>query len=114
MGIPFGYVFVHNSEERAQLRKETESSAQEYRQEIQLSIADPIDLEDIVDDLHLDTSCLPAFAIRESVANLRYPMNESKGPFDNALKAFVQDYLDGKLQPTINQSRKSRSTPSSR
>lgn len=54
-----------------------------------------------MDDLHLNISRLPAFAIREPIANLRYPMNETRGSFKDALKGFVQDYLDGKLQPTI-------------
>lgn len=51
--------------------------------------------------MHLNISRLPAFAIREPKANLRYPMNETRGSFNDALKGFVQDYLDGKLQPTI-------------
>ena len=54
-----------------------------------------------MDDLHLNVSRLPTFAIREPIANLRYPMNETKCSFNEAVKGFVQDYLDGKLQPTI-------------
>lgn len=101
MGIPFGYVFANTSEERARVRKEIEPLAREFRQDIQFGIADPVRTEQIVDDLHLNISRLPAFAIREPIANLRYPMNETRGSFNDALKGFVQDYLDGKLQPTI-------------
>ena len=101
MGIPIGYVLANTSEERAKLHKEVEPLAREYRQLIQFGIADPLDLEDIMDDLHLNVTHLPAFAIREPIANSRYPMNESRDSFKNALKGFVQDYLNGKLLPTI-------------
>ena len=101
MGIPFGYVFASSLEERVRLRKELKSLARKYRQNIQFGIADPVAVGSIVKDLHLDFSSLPAFAIREPVANLRYPMNKPTGIFSDALEGFVQDYLDGKLQPTI-------------
>ena len=101
MGIPFGYVFADTPEERARLRREIEPLAREYRQDIQFAIADPVSLKDIVEDLHLKISHLPAFAIREPIANLRYPMNDTGGLFEDLVKGFVQDYLGDKLQPTI-------------
>lgn len=102
MGIPFAYVFADTFEERSQLRKEIEPLARKYRQDVQFAIADPVDLEHIVDDLHLNVSQFPAFAIREPVANLRYPMNEtSKSVFMEAVETYVQDFLRGNLKPTI-------------
>ena len=101
MGIPVGYIFADTSEERARLRKEIEPLARQYRQNIQFCIADPVDVGSIVNDLHLNISLLPAFAIREPIANSLYPMNGPRGSFHDALKGFVQDYLKGKLQPTI-------------
>jgi protein disulfide-isomerase A1 len=101
MGIPFAYVFAGTPTERAKIRKDLEPLARKYRKNIQFSIADPIDLEDIAIDLHLDTSSLPSFAIREPIANLRYPMNENPSPFGDAINEFIQDYLNGMLQPTI-------------
>ena len=101
MGIPFGYVFAETPEERARLRREIEPLAREYRQDIQFAIADPVSLKDIVEDLHLKISHLPSFAIREPIANLRYPMNDTRGLFEDSVKSFVQDYLGDKLQPTI-------------
>lgn len=44
---------------------------------------------------------MPAFAIREPVKNLRFPLNEPRGPLEDELEGFVQDFLDGKLLPTI-------------
>jgi protein disulfide-isomerase A1 len=101
MGIPFGYVFASSPEERARLRKELEPLAREYRKGIQFGVGDPVTLGEIVEDLHLNVSRWPAFAIREPVANLRYPINETKGSFSNEMKGFVQDCLGGKLKPTI-------------
>ena len=101
MGIPFGYVFSNTSEDQARLRKEIEPIAREYRQGLQFGIADPNNLNHMADDLHLNITHLPAFAIREPVANLRYPMNGMTGSFNDSVKSFVQNYLDGKLKPTI-------------
>ncbi len=33
--------------------------------------------------------------------NLRFPLNEPRAPLENELEAFVQDLLNGKLEPTI-------------
>ena len=69
---------------------------------MQFAIADPVDLEDIVDNLHLNVTQFPAFAIREPVANLRYPMNEaSNSVFIEAVETFAQGFLSGDLKPTI-------------
>ena len=69
---------------------------------MQFAIADPVDLEDIVEDLHLNVTQFPAFAIREPIENLRYPMNEtSNSVFIEAMETFVQDFLKGDLKPTI-------------
>ncbi len=102
MEIPFGYVFADTKEQRSQIRKEIEPLARQHRQYFQFAIADPVDLENIVDDLHLNVTHFPAFAIREPVANLRYPMDEtSNAVFIETVETFVQDFLNDKLQPTI-------------
>ena len=33
--------------------------------------------------------------------NLRFPLNEPRAPLENELDGFVQDFLDGRLEPTI-------------
>jgi protein disulfide-isomerase A1 len=102
MGFPFGYIFADTFEGRSQLRKEIEPLARKYRQNLQFAIADPVDLEDIVDNLHLNITRFPAFAILEPNANLRYPMDEaSTRVFIEAVETFVRDFLNGDLQPTI-------------
>lgn len=42
---------------------------------------DAVDLEDVVDNMHLNVTQFPAFAILEPNANLRYPMNEASNPW---------------------------------
>ena len=102
MGVPFAYVFAETLGERSQLRKEIEPLARKYRQDMQFAIADPVDLENIVEDLHLKVTHYPAFAILEPNANLKYPMNEASNPvFIEAVETYVQDFLNGDLQPTI-------------
>jgi protein disulfide-isomerase A1 len=102
MGFSFGYVFATTKEELAQLREEIEPIVREHRQVFQFGIADPSDVEDIVDDLRFQKPTrFPAFAIREPIANLRYPMNETKGWFVGSLISFLEEYLKDTLQPTI-------------
>lgn len=75
--------------------------AQKYRTKIQLSIADAIDLADIAEDLHLELNQPLNFALREPVANLRYPMNNATGDFIASMTDFIDEYLKGNLKPTI-------------
>ena len=75
--------------------------AKKYLHKVQFGIADPHTFDDIIDDLHLRIELLPAFAIREPVKNLRFPFNNSTASLEDQLEGFVQDFLDGKLQPTI-------------
>ena len=93
-------MFAHASEHLA-LHRVLEPLAQKYRHKIQFGIADPGIFADIIDDLHLKPDRLPAFAIREPEKNLRFPMDRYTTPFEHALEDFVQDYVGGKLQPTV-------------
>ncbi len=34
--------------------------------------------------------------------HLRFPLNEPRAPLENELKAFVRDFLNSKLEPTID------------
>ncbi len=77
-----------------------EPLAKKYRHKIQFGIIDPNTFENIFDDLHLRIERFPAFAIREPVKNLRYPLNEPSSLLEDELEGFVQDFLDGKLQST--------------
>lgn len=102
MNIPIGYVFANTSEERARIRNDIEPLARICRHDILFGVADPVDLEDVVDGLHLNASRLPIFAILDPQSNLRYPMNNPPAAFfDVAIKIFVQDFLDGSLRPTV-------------
>jgi protein disulfide-isomerase A1 len=93
---------VKNSTSRSQYRHEIEALARRFHRDLQLAFVDPVDLGDIVQDLHLDVTRSPAFAIREPVANLRYPMTRgSNHAFARAVEKFIEDFLNGSLQPTI-------------
>lgn len=102
VGLPLGYIFADAPEERNRIRAAITPLAQRHRSRIQFGIADPKLFPEIIKDLQLDTSRLPAFAIREPTANLRFPMNHLTAPFDQALTVFVEDFLNGILQLTID------------
>jgi protein disulfide-isomerase A1 len=106
MGTPFAYIFTDTSDTITEdFRTELEQLARKYRQKIQFSIAAAPSVQSIVLDMHLESSSLPAFGIREPISNLRYPMpsstSASASDFSTAAAAFTEDYLADKLQPTI-------------
>jgi protein disulfide-isomerase A1 len=104
---PFAYIFTNtecNDLDAAHLS----SLALKYRGRLQFSIAPAERVLDIMEDMHLDLhpSTLPAFAIREPVQNLRYPMptissDVSSTSFLEAVEVFVAEFLANKLNPTI-------------
>jgi protein disulfide-isomerase A1 len=52
-------------------------------------------------DLHLKPNHWPAFAIREPVRNLRFPLNDQRELLKQDLDKFVESFINGKLKPTI-------------
>jgi protein disulfide-isomerase A1 len=106
MGTPFACIFTEaNSVATERFPAELEQLAQKHRHKIQFSIAAAPDVQSIMLDMHLPSSPLPAFAIREPISNMRYPMpistSTSPPTFSIAAAAFIEDYLASKLQPTI-------------
>ena len=51
-------------------------------------------------NLNLPTDKFPSFAIQETVKNEKYPF-ESNTLTENDIGAFVKDFVDGKLEPSI-------------
>ena len=43
----------------------------------------------------------PAFAIQETVKNQKFPYDQSKKLTEKDIGAFVQDFVDGKIEPSI-------------
>jgi protein disulfide-isomerase A1 len=106
MGTPFAYIFTDTANTVSEdLRTELGQLARQYRGKLQFSIAPVSTIPSIVQDMHFQSTPLPAFAIREPISNLRYPMPASKSlsshAFCKAAASFSRRYLAGELPLTI-------------
>lgn len=52
-------------------------------------------------NLNLDPEKFPAFAIQETVKNQKFPFDQSKKLTEEDIGIFVQDFVDGKVEPSI-------------
>lgn len=52
-------------------------------------------------NLNLDPEQFPAFAIQETVKNQKFPFDQSKKLTEENVGLFVQDFVDGKVEPSI-------------
>ena len=52
-------------------------------------------------NLNLEADKFPAFAIQDVVKNGKYPFDQSKKLTEKAIGAFVQDFVDGKVKPSV-------------
>ena len=52
-------------------------------------------------NLNLDPENFPAFAIQETVKNQKFPFDQSKKLTEEDVGKFVQDFIDGKVEPSI-------------
>jgi protein disulfide-isomerase A1 len=75
--------------------------SKKFKDRIQFGAVDVKIFDSLADDLHLEFNKWPAFAIREPTRNQRYPLNQRQKLLEQELGTFVQDFLEGKLKPTI-------------
>lgn len=52
-------------------------------------------------NLNLDAEKFPAFAIQETVKNQKFPFDQTKKLTEVDVGKFVQDFVDGKVEPSI-------------
>ena len=52
-------------------------------------------------NLNLDPEKFPAFAIQETAKNQKFPFDQAKKLSAKEVGKFVQDFVDGKLEPSI-------------
>jgi protein disulfide-isomerase A1 len=76
--------------------------AKKYRNEILFGTVDITINDSMAEDLHFKSNHWPAFAIREPVRNLRFPLNDQPELLEQDLDKFVESFINGKLKPTIN------------
>lgn len=52
-------------------------------------------------NLNLEVDKWPAFAIQETVKNQKFPFDQNKKITHDDISAFVQNFVDGKVDPSI-------------
>ncbi|KAI9823578.1 MAG: protein disulfide-isomerase precursor [Thelocarpon impressellum] len=100
-GIPLAYIFAETPEERAELAVTLKPVAEKHRGKVNLATIDAKAFGAHAGNLNLDTEKFPAFAIQETVKNQKFPFDQAKKLTAEDVGAFVQDFVDGKVEPSI-------------
>ena len=100
-GIPLAYVFAETPEERAELAKTLKPVAEKHRGKISIATIDATAFGAHAGNLNLEADKFPAFAIQETVKNQKFPFPQDKKITEKDIGKFVQDFLEGKIEPSI-------------
>ncbi len=99
-GIPLGYIFAETPEERASLAEALRPVAEKYKGVVNFATIDAKAFGAHAGNLNLPTDKFPSFAIQETVKNEKYPF-EGSSLTEKKIGAFVKDFVDGKIEPSI-------------
>ncbi|KAL8704005.1 MAG: hypothetical protein Q9201_002810 [Fulgogasparrea decipioides] len=100
-GIPLAYIFAETPEERDQLAAELKPVAEKHKGAVSFATIDAKAFGAHAGNLNLEVDKWPAFAIQETVKNQKFPFDQSKKLTEKDVGAFVQDFVDGKIEPSI-------------
>ncbi|KAI1846742.1 hypothetical protein JX265_008954 [Neoarthrinium moseri] len=100
-GLPLAYIFAETAEERKELADSLKSLAEEYRGKINFATIDAKQFGAHAGNLNLPTDKFPSFAIQETVKNQKFPYDIEKKIDLASIKAFVDDFAAGKVEPSI-------------
>ncbi len=100
-GIPLAYIFAETEEERKELSDVLKPVAESQRGVINFATIDAKAFGAHAGNLNLKTDKFPAFAIQETVKNQKFPFDQDKEITLAAIKAFVDEFVAGKVEPSI-------------
>jgi protein disulfide-isomerase A1 len=100
-GIPLAYIFAETEEERFKLGTALKPVAEKYRSAVIFTTIDAKVFGAYADDLKLQVHKWPAFAIQDTVSNKAFPYDQDAKITAELIGKFVQDFIDGKIEPTI-------------
>lgn len=99
--IPLAYIFAETKEEREKLAEEFRPIAEKHRGAINIATIDASIFGPHAGNLNLDPQNFPAFAIQETTRNAKYPYDQSKEINAEDVGQFIEDVLNGKVEPSI-------------
>ncbi|KAK0655723.1 thioredoxin-like domain-containing protein [Cercophora newfieldiana] len=100
-GIPLAYIFAETPEERKELSEAIKPIAEAQRGVINFATIDAAAYGAHAGNLNLKADKFPAFAIQETVKNQKFPFDQEKKITHDEIKAFVDDFVAGKIEPSV-------------
>lgn len=100
-GIPLAYIFAETPEEITKFAEEFRPVAETHRGKINFATLDAKAFGAHASNLNLDPAIFPAFAIQDPEKNTKFPWDQSKDFDVKEIGKFVQDVVDGKVEPSI-------------
>ncbi|KAK0731580.1 protein disulfide-isomerase precursor [Lasiosphaeris hirsuta] len=100
-GIPLAYIFAETPEERKELSELLKPIAEAQRGVINFATIDASAFGAHAGNLNLKADKFPAFAIQETVKNQKFPFDQEKAITHDDIKAFVDNFVSGKVDPSI-------------
>ncbi len=100
-GLPLAYIFAETEEERKEISEKLKPVAEAQRGVVNFGTIDAKAFGAHAGNLNLKTDKFPAFAIQEVAKNQKFPFDQDKEITLEAIKAFVDDFVGGKVEPSI-------------
>ncbi|PWY64538.1 protein disulfide isomerase A pdiA [Aspergillus heteromorphus CBS 117.55] len=100
-GIPLAYIFAETKDERERFTEILKPIAEKHKGSINIATIDAKMFGAHAGNLNLDPQKFPAFAIQDPAKNAKYPYDQSKEIDADDVEKFIQDVLDGKVEPSI-------------
>lgn len=95
------YVFAETKEEREKYAEELKPIAAKHKGAINIATIDAKMFGAHAGNLNLDPEKFPAFAIQDPEKHAKYPFDQAKDLKAKDVGKFIQDVLDGKVEPSI-------------
>lgn len=99
-GLPLAYLFTDTEESKEALVAAIRPLAVEYKGKINFATIDAVAFGAHAANLNLETKW-PAFAIQDTVKNLKYPFDQETEISQESVTKFVKDFVAGTISPSI-------------
>ncbi|OJD25315.1 protein disulfide-isomerase domain [Blastomyces percursus] len=100
-GIPLAYMFVETPEEREEFTAILKLIAKKHKGSINIGTIDAVAYGAHAGNLNLEPEKFPAFAIQDTANNKKYPFDQNQKITEDTITKFIEDVLDGKVEPSI-------------
>ena len=99
-GLPIAYLFVGSDADRASVGPAVENVAKGFKGRVNFVYLDAAKYGGHANNVNLKQQW-PAFAIQLPMQNLKFPFDQSKAITEEAINAFVTDFVEDKLVPSL-------------